>query len=198
MAAAMALASPRDAPLTWIETGVGPLGEIGTGNGETRTVVADPAAWGDVILARKDVPTSYHLSVAVDDAHQGITHVVRGRDLFDATGLHRLLQHLLGLPQAGLPSPSPDLRRRRAQALQSHRRDRPARAASGRRNSGPYPSDNRIDAIRPSGRLDSPASGAVSAARSPCVYFMSRLRVWLRQGYQNRCQLNITGEIGTG
>jgi glutamyl-Q tRNA(Asp) synthetase len=100
MAAAMALASPHDARLTWSETAVGPEGETGAGpNRETLTIVADPAAWGDVILARKDVPTSYHLSVVVDDAHQGITHVVRGRDLFHATSLHRLLQHLLRLPQ---------------------------------------------------------------------------------------------------
>ena len=92
IAAATALASRCKEPLTWIETGVGP-------NGQTGTVVADPAAWGDVILARKDVLASYHLSVVVDDAHQGVTHVVRGEDLFHATGLHRLLQHLLGLPQ---------------------------------------------------------------------------------------------------
>jgi glutamyl-Q tRNA(Asp) synthetase len=77
--------------LTWAETGAGP-------HGETGTVVADPAAWGDVILARKEVPTSYHLSVVIDDAHQGVTHVVRGQDLFHATSVHRLLQHLLDLP----------------------------------------------------------------------------------------------------
>jgi len=92
MAAAVALASERGAPLTWDETGAGPRGETGA-------VLADSAAWGDVILARKDVPTSYHLSVVVDDARQGVTHVVRGDDLFHATGLHRLLQELLGLPQ---------------------------------------------------------------------------------------------------
>ena len=56
-------------------------------------------AWGDVILARKETPTSYHLAVVVDDASQGITDVVRGRDLFHATSVHRLLQALLGLPQ---------------------------------------------------------------------------------------------------
>lgn len=61
-------------------------------------VVADPARWGDVVLARKDIGTSYHLSVVVDDARQGVTHVTRGADLFEATHLHRLLQHLLGLP----------------------------------------------------------------------------------------------------
>jgi glutamyl-Q tRNA(Asp) synthetase len=92
MAIATSLASRCEAPVSWSETGVGP-------NGETGAVLADPAAWGDVILARKDVPASYHLAVVVDDAHQGVTHVVRGEDLFHATSLHRLLQHLLGLPQ---------------------------------------------------------------------------------------------------
>jgi glutamyl-Q tRNA(Asp) synthetase len=90
IAAAVALAR-GGAPLDWTETGAGP-------NGETGGVAADPAAWGDVVLARKEVPTSYHLSVVVDDAHQGVTHVVRGQDLFHATSLHRLLQELLGLP----------------------------------------------------------------------------------------------------
>ncbi len=76
--------------LRWNETGAGP-------GGETGTVIADPAAWGDAILGRKDTPTSYHLSVAVDDALQGVTHVVRGQDLFWSTSVHRLLQELLGL-----------------------------------------------------------------------------------------------------
>ncbi len=58
-----------------------------------------PEQWGDVILARKDTPTSYHLSVVIDDALQGVTCVVRGQDLFWATSVHRLLQTLLGLPQ---------------------------------------------------------------------------------------------------
>ncbi len=61
-------------------------------------VRADPAAAGDVVLARKDAPASYHLAVTVDDAAQGITDVVRGVDLFAATHVHRLLQALLGLP----------------------------------------------------------------------------------------------------
>jgi glutamyl-Q tRNA(Asp) synthetase len=61
-------------------------------------MTADPEAWGDVILARKETPTSYHLSVVVDDALQGITQVVRGEDLFWSTSVHRLLQELLGLP----------------------------------------------------------------------------------------------------
>jgi glutamyl-Q tRNA(Asp) synthetase len=66
--------------------------------GAERVVTADPARWGDVVLARKDVPTSYHLSVVVDDALQGVTHVVRGRDLEAATDIHVVLQRLLGLP----------------------------------------------------------------------------------------------------
>ncbi len=65
--------------------------------GATTVVTADPARWGDVVLARKDTPTSYHLSVVVDDALQGVTHVVRGRDLEAATDIHVVLQRLLGL-----------------------------------------------------------------------------------------------------
>jgi glutamyl-Q tRNA(Asp) synthetase len=61
-------------------------------------VEARPARFGDVVLARKDAPTSYHLAVTIDDAAQGVTDVVRGRDLLDATDVHRLLQALLGLP----------------------------------------------------------------------------------------------------
>jgi glutamyl-Q tRNA(Asp) synthetase len=61
-------------------------------------IFADPVAWGDVILARKETPTSYHLSVVVDDAAQAVTNVVRGRDLYHATSVHVLLQKLLGLP----------------------------------------------------------------------------------------------------
>ncbi|HVJ00450.1 MAG TPA: glutamyl-Q tRNA(Asp) synthetase [Sphingomonas sp.] len=59
---------------------------------------AGPRVFGDVVLARKDAPASYHLAVTIDDAAQGITHVVRGQDLFAATHIHRLLQALLGLP----------------------------------------------------------------------------------------------------
>jgi glutamyl-Q tRNA(Asp) synthetase len=78
-------------PLTWAETGLGPQRERGE-------IAADPAAWGDVIVGRKETPTSYHLSVVLDDALQGVTHVVRGQDLFWATSVHRLLQALLDLP----------------------------------------------------------------------------------------------------
>lgn len=84
-------AAARAGELAWMETGQGPGGERGP-------VQAAPAAWGDLILARKETPTSYHLSVVVDDAIQGVTDVVRGQDLFFATGVHRLLQALLGLP----------------------------------------------------------------------------------------------------
>jgi glutamyl-Q tRNA(Asp) synthetase len=66
--------------------------------GVEHVVTADPARWGDVVLARRDVSTSYHLSVVVDDALQGVTHVVRGRDLEAATDVHVVLQRLLGLP----------------------------------------------------------------------------------------------------
>jgi len=65
----------------------------------TRTVEARPQDWGDVILARRDTPTSYHLAVVVDDALQGVSHVVRGQDLYSATSIQRLLQELLGLSQ---------------------------------------------------------------------------------------------------
>jgi glutamyl-Q tRNA(Asp) synthetase len=87
----MAAACARAGSLSWTETGVGP-------DGETGSVTAQPAAWGDVILARKEVPTSYHLAVVIDDALQGVSHVVRGQDLFWSTSVHRLLQSLLDLP----------------------------------------------------------------------------------------------------
>jgi glutamyl-Q tRNA(Asp) synthetase len=67
--------------------------------GEPHTIEAHPERWGDAVILRKDVPASYHLAVVVDDARQGVTHVTRGRDLYAATDLHRLLQVLLGLPE---------------------------------------------------------------------------------------------------
>ncbi|MBV9560495.1 MAG: tRNA glutamyl-Q(34) synthetase GluQRS [Bradyrhizobium sp.] len=88
VAAAVALAGA----LSWMERGEGP-------DGETGPIAAEPERWGDVILARKETPTSYHLSVVIDDALQGVTEVVRGQDLFHATGIHRLLQRLLGLSE---------------------------------------------------------------------------------------------------
>jgi glutamyl-Q tRNA(Asp) synthetase len=85
----MSAAIARTGPLTWSETGDSDL---------HGAVAIAPQMWGDVVLARKDTPTSYHLSVVVDDARQGVTHVVRGQDLFWSTSVHRLLQVLLGLP----------------------------------------------------------------------------------------------------
>ena len=68
-------------------------------SGATRVVDAQPERWGDAVIVRKDVPASYHLAVVVDDAEQGVSHIVRGQDLEAATDLHCLLQILLGLPQ---------------------------------------------------------------------------------------------------
>jgi glutamyl-Q tRNA(Asp) synthetase len=87
----MDAAIKRTGALTWVETGADP-------KQDHETLMAEPQMWGDVVLARKDTPTSYHLSVVVDDALQGVTHVVRGQDLYQATSVHRVLQTLLGLP----------------------------------------------------------------------------------------------------
>lgn len=81
----MARAVGRVGPLAWRDRGAG-------------IVAAAPARFGDVVLARKEIPTSYHLAVTIDDALQGVTLVTRGEDLFAATHVHRLLQALLGLP----------------------------------------------------------------------------------------------------
>jgi glutamyl-Q tRNA(Asp) synthetase len=87
----MGTALARCRALSWTETGMATADE-------REVIAADPGAWGDVVLARKETPTSYHLAVVVDDARQGVTHVVRGKDLLRATSVHRLLQALLGLP----------------------------------------------------------------------------------------------------
>ncbi|HTZ01078.1 MAG TPA: tRNA glutamyl-Q(34) synthetase GluQRS [Xanthobacteraceae bacterium] len=89
---AMDAAVARAGALGWTETGAGPHGQSGR-------ISAAPQMWGDVVLARKDTPASYHLAVVVDDALQGVTDVVRGQDLFFSTAIHRLLQTLLGLPE---------------------------------------------------------------------------------------------------
>jgi glutamyl-Q tRNA(Asp) synthetase len=68
-------------------------------DGSQQVVGCEPERWGDAVIVRKDVPTSYHLSVVVDDARQLITHVTRGEDLRAATDLQRVLQALLGLPE---------------------------------------------------------------------------------------------------
>jgi glutamyl-Q tRNA(Asp) synthetase len=86
----MAAALARTGALTWRERGP---------DGRSDTIAADPAAWGDVVLARKETPTSYHVAVVVDDAAQGVSEVVRGQDLRAATSVHRLLQVLLDLPE---------------------------------------------------------------------------------------------------
>ncbi|UYV39282.1 tRNA glutamyl-Q(34) synthetase GluQRS [Rhodobacteraceae bacterium D3-12] len=90
-----ALSRIEAAPLSFDESGSGPNGETGliplAADALVKTV-------GDVVLARRDMGGSYHLSVVVDDAAQGITHVVRGQDLYDATAIHVVLQRLLGLP----------------------------------------------------------------------------------------------------
>ncbi|MGK2741035.1 tRNA glutamyl-Q(34) synthetase GluQRS [Tepidicaulis sp. LMO-SS28] len=79
-------------PLTFLEEGTGPKGETGR-------LPIEPELYGDVVVARKDVPTSYHIAVTIDDAAQGITHITRGQDLFYMTHVHRVLQVLLGLPE---------------------------------------------------------------------------------------------------
>jgi len=76
----------------------GPLDWVEEEREEPRRKPADPTSLGDVVLARKDVPTSYHLAVTVDDAIQGVTLVTRGADLATATHVHRVLQALLDLP----------------------------------------------------------------------------------------------------
>ena len=78
-------------PLMFEEEGRGPGGEHGL-------IAARPQDAGDIVVARKDVGVSYHLAVVVDDAAQGVTHVIRGEDLFPAVPIQRLLQALLGLP----------------------------------------------------------------------------------------------------
>ncbi len=77
--------------LSFQELGQGPDGQAGL-------IECDPKMWGDLVLARKDIATSYHIAVVHDDAVQGITHVTRGVDLFHATSIHRLLQSILELP----------------------------------------------------------------------------------------------------
>ncbi len=76
-------------PLAWRE---------GLPNSTETSVAADPQAWGDVVLRRKEFPASYHLAVVLDDALQEVTHVVRGRDLLYSTSVHVVLQALLALP----------------------------------------------------------------------------------------------------
>jgi glutamyl-Q tRNA(Asp) synthetase len=88
-------------PHAWrldVAAAVARAGDVGWHDGHAGWIRADPMAHGDVVLARKDAPASYHLAVTVDDAAQGVTDIVRGIDLFAATDVHRLLQALLDLP----------------------------------------------------------------------------------------------------
>ena len=95
----MGLAVACTGPLTWREWSESDVAVAKhRQRSSTTEIAAEPNAWGDVILVRKDIGTSYHLAVVVDDAWQGVTHVVRGRDLYAATSVHRVLQALLGLP----------------------------------------------------------------------------------------------------
>lgn len=92
----LSLAAAREAlggfeTLTFVEQGRGPAGETGV-------IRARPETAGDIVLARKDVGVAYHLAVVHDDALQGVTHVIRGVDLFEAAHIQRLLQALLGYP----------------------------------------------------------------------------------------------------
>jgi glutamyl-Q tRNA(Asp) synthetase len=92
----LSLAAAHDAldgfkDLTFVEEGSGP-------NGETGLIQARPQTAGDIVLARKDVGVAYHLAVVHDDALQGVSHVIRGHDLFEAAHIQRLLQALLDLP----------------------------------------------------------------------------------------------------
>src|SRR5438128_10408808 len=128
----MAAALARAGEMRWTEHGEGP-------DGETGSVTARPEAWGDVILARKETPTSYHLSVVIDDALQGVTDVVRGQDLFWSTSVHLLLQQLLGIPQ-------PAYRHHRLVADSSGQKLSKSTAATGLRElrgQGASPADNR-------------------------------------------------------
>lgn len=132
------LRSATDLPdhAAFLETGCGPDGQTGAfgfaGAALIKTV-------GDVVLARKDMGTSYHLSVVVDDAAQEITHVVRGQDLYEATQIHLLLQALLGLPT---PTYHHHRLIRDAQGKRLAKRD-DARAISLYRAEGATPEDIR-------------------------------------------------------
>lgn len=87
-----AAAADTVGPITFEEQGRGPSDEHGS-------IVVQPRLFGDIVLARKNMPAAYHLAVVVDDAHQGVTLVTRGNDLFAAAHVQRLLQTLLGLPE---------------------------------------------------------------------------------------------------
>ena len=127
--------------LAWTETG---LGRAGRNCVEPAELIA---RLGDVVLARKDIGVAYHLAVVVDDAHQGITHVVRGEDLREATPLHRLLQALLDLP---VPVWHHHRLIRDAAGSRLAKRD-DARALAAYRAGGATPDDLRAELFMPMG-----------------------------------------------
>ena len=124
-----------------------PVGLVWTEFGEGTTPVeqaAEPARWGDVVLRGRDLAASYHLAVTVDDALQGVTDVVRGRDLLAATSVHRLLQALLEPARAALSPPSARARRRRGETVEAPSVAVAGRAARKRRLPGSDPRGARI------------------------------------------------------
>ena len=152
-------------------------------SGRPQVSKADAEQWGDAVILRKDVPASYHLAVVVDDARQGITHVTRGRDLFQATGLHRLLQVLLGLPRAALPASSAAGRCRGPQARQECRRHGAGGATRRRciaRRRAPHgrPGTRLVEKIQ-SNRLFCAGHGCSAAADLVSRRLTSAFRVWL-------------------
>ncbi|MEM6665389.1 MAG: tRNA glutamyl-Q(34) synthetase GluQRS, partial [Pseudomonadota bacterium] len=125
-------------PLTWREA-TPPPGVCGHGKPIREMFSGDPRDWGDVVVARRDIGTSYHLAVVVDDAAQGITHVVRGADLKAATAPQVLLQRLLGLP-------TPDYHHHglvRDETGQKLSKSRESESLLALRESGVFPSDIR-------------------------------------------------------
>ena len=131
----VAAALERTGPLTWSEGGL--------------RVDADPLALGDVVLARKEMPTSYHLAVTVDDALQGVTLLTRGLDLFAATHIHRLLQALLGLPT---PAHRHHALLTDAQGRRLAKRDKAA-TVRGMRQAGMTPEQILLAARQPQNRI---------------------------------------------
>ncbi|WP_267901809.1 tRNA glutamyl-Q(34) synthetase GluQRS [Erythrobacter insulae] len=92
---------PADEPAALrldVEKAMDSLGELVWTDEVAGSVVADPREFGDVVIVRKDLPASYHLAATLDDAADGVTVVTRGKDLFAATHVHRILQELLELP----------------------------------------------------------------------------------------------------
>ena len=174
----------------WIETGAGPPARPARSS-------PIPQAWGDVILGRKETPTSYHLSVVIDDALQGVTHVVRGQDLFWSTSVHRLLQALLALPAPAYHHHRLMLDadgRKLSKSTQCHRPARTARAGrdarrypqagracrvaanpaswhgdAGRRARGPVPKRQKRRKLRRRAGPRRPSRRARASARKPCA-----------------------------